>query len=130
MRLPNRPLVIVFAASSYIRGTMVKLLATPANTRQPGAVLCDGAGVAYLDTTPAEDACGNVLRNMEPSTCTFWCAIALGALAKGSPNQSVSRERARKRVFVCTTGFTTGFFHVRPAGTRISPGPFMQLPSF
>lgn len=26
---------------------------------------------------------------MNPSTCTFWCAIALGALAKGSPFESV-----------------------------------------
>ena len=28
---------------------------------------------------------------MNSSTCMFWCAVALGALVKGSPLQSVSR---------------------------------------
>lgn len=29
----------------------------------------------------------------DPSFCTFWCAVALGALAKGSPVESVSGNR-------------------------------------
>ncbi|CAM9901202.1 unnamed protein product [Ectocarpus fasciculatus] len=28
---------------------------------------------------------------MNPSTCTFWCAIALGAIAKGNPLESVAK---------------------------------------
>lgn len=28
---------------------------------------------------------------MDPSTCVFWSAVALGALVKGSPIESVSR---------------------------------------
>ncbi|CAM9646751.1 unnamed protein product, partial [Ectocarpus sp. 8 AP-2014] len=27
---------------------------------------------------------------MDPSACTFWCAVALGALVKGSPIESVT----------------------------------------
>ncbi|CAM9502193.1 unnamed protein product [Ectocarpus sp. 4 AP-2014] len=30
---------------------------------------------------------------MDPSTCTFWCAIARGVLAKGSPIESVRKCR-------------------------------------
>lgn len=29
----------------------------------------------------------------DPSFCTFWCAVAMGALAKGSPIESVSSNR-------------------------------------
>ena len=98
--LPNRSPVTAFAAPSYIRGTMVKLMTSPAETQRPGAVLFDDAGVAYLDTTaPGEDECVNALRARDPSACIFWCAVALGALAKGSPIESVSREGSPQTAF-------------------------------
>lgn len=46
---------------------------------------------------------------MNPSTCMFWCAVALGSLVKGSPVESVSS------VFIVVGGFTspwTGFLKV------------------
>eukprot|EP00903_Cladosiphon_okamuranus_P015990 g14768.t1 len=83
--------VMPLTTRSYIRETMVKLMATPADIQQPGAVLFYGAGEAYFGTAATEDVCGDPLRAIGPSTCTFWCAVAVGALAQGSPIGSVSR---------------------------------------
>lgn len=71
----------------------MKLMATPANIQQPGAVLYDGAGEAYLDTTVAEDACGNPLRAMGPSACIFLVRRCGGSPRKGPPRiESVSNR--------------------------------------
>ncbi|CBJ28455.1 hypothetical protein Esi_0106_0033 [Ectocarpus siliculosus] len=45
-----------------------------------------------------------------PSTCTFWCAVALGALVKGGPATSVARssELARDAVERHSGPVTTG----------------------
>ena len=37
------------------------------------------------------DALGGMEIHIGPSACIFWCAIALGALVRGSPIESVSR---------------------------------------
>lgn len=34
----------------------------------------------------------------DPSFCTFWCAVAMGALAKGSPIESVSGSEGTAEV--------------------------------
>ncbi|CAM9615713.1 unnamed protein product [Ectocarpus fasciculatus] len=78
---------------SHIRETMVNIMVSPA-VQQPlvggdiGAeVLCD-AIPRGVELSLASD---RHQLPMNPSTCTFWCAIALGALAKGSPFESVAK---------------------------------------
>ncbi|CAM9689429.1 unnamed protein product [Ectocarpus sp. 6 AP-2014] len=79
--------------TSHIRETMVKIM-TPPSSLQQSAV---GADERSVDTNaPGANWIKASERNqpfMDPSTCTFWCAIALGALAKGSPIESASLPR-------------------------------------
>ncbi|CAM9555961.1 unnamed protein product [Ectocarpus fasciculatus] len=79
---------------SHIRETMVKIMLPPASSRQ--SVFgddCDEGGhyfeAAALGGDLSKASAGNQLP-MDPSACTFWCAVALGALAKGSPFESVA----------------------------------------
>ncbi|CAN0391081.1 unnamed protein product, partial [Ectocarpus sp. 12 AP-2014] len=78
--------------NSYIRETMVKIMTSPASL-QPSAVGADYDDERSVDAiAPGASWIMASERNqlpMDPSTCTFWCAIALGALAKGSPIESV-----------------------------------------
>ncbi|CAM9849229.1 unnamed protein product, partial [Ectocarpus fasciculatus] len=78
---------------SDIRETMMKIMASP-SCRQQSTVGGDWNDEWSLDAiAPGADRSMVSERNglpMDPSTCTFWCAIALGALAKGSPIESVS----------------------------------------
>ena len=69
---------------SDIRETMVKLMVTP------GAVY-NRAEAGEVGTTVPEKACGTGLGIIDPSACVFWCAVALGAIVKGSPVESVSQ---------------------------------------
>ena len=59
-----------------------------------------GAGFNYeaeeLCTT-AKEAGGTTAKFADPSACTFWCAVALGAVMKGSPVESVSRTVIHRR---------------------------------
>ena len=61
--------------------------------RRPSGVLHDDdeAAGAFEETADRENL---KLRgkqpHMDPSTCIFWCAVALGALVKGNPIESVS----------------------------------------
>ena len=63
---------------------MVNLMVIPcaayadADTREHGA-------------TVLERADGTAMGLKDPSACVFWCAVALGAVMKGSPVESVSR---------------------------------------
>ncbi|CAM9904165.1 unnamed protein product [Ectocarpus fasciculatus] len=79
---------------SHIRGTMVKIM-TSSSSLQQSAVGADCGDEGSSDAiTRGVDWSQASERNqlpMDPSTCTFWCAIALGALAKGSPIESVSK---------------------------------------
>ena len=76
-------------ACSDIRGAMVKIMLAPASRRQ-AAFGIGGGGAGQ----PSAVAIGNAFGGgkelpMDPSTCMFWCAVALGALVKGSPVESV-----------------------------------------
>eukprot|EP00752_Nemacystus_decipiens_P005054 g4589.t1 len=80
-----------FTTPSYIRETMVKLMATPSILQRGRAVSYHGVEARYSDTTDTEDAFRSGVGAMDCSGCIFWCAVALGALARGSPIESVSR---------------------------------------
>ena len=71
---------------------MVKIMLSPA-ARQP-PMTEDGCGEAgQVDSVAMNGEFGNAYGGEElpmgPSTCIFWCAVALGALVKGSPVESV-----------------------------------------
>lgn len=93
-------------------------MAAPAIIQRPGAVLYDSAGVAYLGTTATEGVRGDAMGATDSSGCIFWCAVALGALAKGSPIESVSRSnRAPHTIslplyFMPLCGLLAKLFHV------------------
>ncbi|CAM9549099.1 unnamed protein product [Ectocarpus sp. 12 AP-2014] len=79
---------------SHIRETMVKIMLPPTSSQQ--SVLGDdcGEGGHYFEAVArggdlSKTSAGNQLL-MDPSACTFWCAVALGALAKGCPIESVT----------------------------------------
>lgn len=79
---------------SNIRETMVKIMLSPASRQRPASE--GGCGEAgQYDACATGGGFGNTLGGIDlhvgPSTCIFWCAVALGALVKGSPIESVSR---------------------------------------
>ncbi|CAM9448382.1 unnamed protein product [Ectocarpus sp. 4 AP-2014] len=78
---------------SHIRETMVNIMVSPA--MQQSLVDGDFGAEGPLDSIAGgvewSKASGGHQLPMNPSTCTFWCAIALGALAKGSPLESVAK---------------------------------------
>ncbi|CAN0122963.1 unnamed protein product [Ectocarpus sp. 6 AP-2014] len=79
---------------STIREAMVQIMATPATLqRPPVGGSCDEEALVDAiargeDLMKASE--GHQLP-MNPRSCTFWCAIALGALAKGSSFESVAK---------------------------------------
>ncbi|CAN0188031.1 unnamed protein product [Ectocarpus sp. 4 AP-2014] len=79
---------------SHIRETMVTIMLPPASSQQ--SVFgddCDERGHYFEAVAPWGDLSKTSARNllpMDPSACTFWCAVALGALLKGSPIESVT----------------------------------------
>ncbi|CBN75397.1 hypothetical protein Esi_0093_0008 [Ectocarpus siliculosus] len=92
---------------SHIRETMVKIMRSPASLQQ-------SAVEADCDDERSYDAIARGAhwiqaseRNQlprDPSTCTFWCAIALGALAEGSPIQSVYKYSELAQEALATSG--------------------------
>ncbi|CAM9741827.1 unnamed protein product [Ectocarpus sp. 6 AP-2014] len=79
---------------SHIRETMVTIMLPPASSQQPVfGDDCDEGGHYFEAVAPGDDLSKTSARNqfpMDPSACTFWCAVALGALVKGSPIESVT----------------------------------------
>ncbi|CAM9742317.1 unnamed protein product [Ectocarpus sp. 6 AP-2014] len=79
---------------SQIRETMVTIMLPRASSQQ--SVFgddCDEGGHYFEAVAPGGDLSKTLARNqlpMDPSACTFWCAVALGALVKGSPIESVT----------------------------------------
>ena len=77
---------------SRIRESMVKIMVT-SDPRQQHTVRCDPDEGWQVDGI----AHGGDFRkspgglSVDPSTCGFWCAIALGALVRGSPFDTVSK---------------------------------------
>ncbi|CAN0434239.1 unnamed protein product, partial [Ectocarpus sp. 13 AM-2016] len=73
---------------------MVKIMTSPASLQQSASGAdCDGG--SFVDAiAPGANWNKTSERHqlpMGPSTCTFWCAIALGALAEGSPIESLAK---------------------------------------
>ncbi|CAM9440163.1 unnamed protein product, partial [Ectocarpus fasciculatus] len=76
---------------SHVRETMVRMMALSAAQHQLGAPHDppdQGQFGVFTDdgfTTGSQLLTG-------PSACTFWCAVGVGALVKGSPVESVRRN--------------------------------------
>eukprot|EP00752_Nemacystus_decipiens_P005052 g4587.t1 len=78
---------------SNIRETMVNIMLHPAPREQPA--IGEGSGeVGRFDGCATIGGFGNTVGGegllIGPSICIFWCAVALGALVKGSPIESVA----------------------------------------
>lgn len=95
------PLPLVFPSGSDIRSTMVKMFAANSS-----------ASVRYLNTgdcSSTEQRLDTIVPAggrlpVDPSTCVFWSAVALGSLVKGRPLESV-----RNSVHSCfSTVFSRG----------------------
>lgn len=71
---------------------MVKIMATP-DPRQESRCMDDRGQGWQLDGFGGEGGLRHALADedfpMDPLICIFWCAVALGALARGSPIEKV-----------------------------------------
>ncbi|CAM9167672.1 unnamed protein product, partial [Ectocarpus fasciculatus] len=74
---------------SHVRGAMVRMMTGPAAQQQLSA-LHDSPDQGQFCAIFTEDGIttGSQL-STGPSCCTFWCAVGVGALVKGSPVESV-----------------------------------------
>ncbi|CAM9999092.1 unnamed protein product, partial [Ectocarpus fasciculatus] len=77
---------------SHIRGAMVRMMTGPTAQQRLGA-LHDSPEQGQFGAVFTEDGitAGNQC-STGPSACTFWCAVGVGALVKGSPVESVRRS--------------------------------------
>ncbi|CAN0495149.1 unnamed protein product [Ectocarpus sp. 12 AP-2014] len=79
---------------SHIRGAMVSLMTRATASRRHHSP-CDSPAPGRPYAIGTGDGNGTLLGEtqlpMDPSTCIFWCAVALGALVKGSPLESVAK---------------------------------------
>ncbi|CAM9343803.1 unnamed protein product [Ectocarpus sp. 12 AP-2014] len=75
---------------SHIRGEMVRMMTLSTAPNRPGASH-DSPEQGQFGTIFSKDGIttGNRL-STGPSACTFWCAVGVGALVKGSPVESVA----------------------------------------
>lgn len=80
----------VIFLNSDIRETMIKII-LPYTLKQ-SAARHDFDEEEKLDTVIPARGTGSIVRErtVDPSACTFWCAVAIGALVKGCPVESVS----------------------------------------
>ena len=73
---------------------MVKIMVAPDLEQQPAVGEGHRYGWQVAGITGGLELC-NALSGkdlpMDPSTCIFWCAVALGAFVRGSPIETVSR---------------------------------------
>lgn len=83
--IPLTRFLITLHFSSNIRETLVEIMALPAAAEQPSSSMLHWVGQGELPTIGTEDS----ELPTEPSTCIFWCAVALGALVQGNPVESV-----------------------------------------
>lgn len=79
--------------ASHIRESMVRIMVIPDPRHQ--SPFGNNRGEDWqLDGIAGRVECGKAMGGtdlpMDPSTCVFWCAVALGALVRGSPLESVS----------------------------------------
>ncbi|CBN75415.1 expressed unknown protein [Ectocarpus siliculosus] len=75
---------------SHIRGEMVRMMTLSTAPHRPDASY-DSLDQGQFGAIFSEDGIttGNQL-SAGPSACTFWCAVGVGALVKGSPVESVA----------------------------------------
>ncbi|CAM9951534.1 unnamed protein product [Ectocarpus fasciculatus] len=97
------------ATPSQIRETMVKIMSPHASSQQSVCGDdCDEGGHYFEAAAQGGDltkpSAGNHLP-MDPSACTFWCAVALGALAKGTPFESVASYAQRAQEALAKSNF-------------------------
>ncbi|CAM9723910.1 unnamed protein product [Scytosiphon promiscuus] len=83
------------ANESQIREAMVRIM-IPAAPQEETALNYDGGDEDELFGTllgerTSNDVSGTNQAPEDPLLCTFWCAVAMGALAKGSPFEAVMR---------------------------------------
>lgn len=81
-----------------------------------GTLLAEGQDKGWDDASVLRDVPNN------PAKCIMWCAIALGALMRGSPVKNVSRRQARAKgpIACCSTALSVVSFPV-PRGLREVP---------
>ena len=73
--------------ASHVRESMVKMMS--ALQRSGGDGDQQGRFDEMVEGANWSKASEGHQLPMNPATCTFWCAIALGALVKGRPIESV-----------------------------------------
>ncbi|CAM9144154.1 unnamed protein product [Ectocarpus sp. 8 AP-2014] len=74
---------------SHIRETMANIMVHPAIRQPPGDGCVEAEAFDAIATGGnLITALGGKQLPMDPSTCIFWCAVALGALVKGCPIES------------------------------------------
>lgn len=102
----------LLCSTSHIREAMIKVMSHRSVRHPPGPA----HGRWDTGELDAVSAGGGALEEsqfpMDPSTCTFWCAVAVGALVKGRPIESVRKLRAlsdcpEKRSFFCGCSHNT-----------------------
>ncbi|CAM9928714.1 unnamed protein product [Ectocarpus sp. 12 AP-2014] len=101
---------VPLTTQSHIRETMVKMMVTPSPLQKSAFGRdCDEDDVLVRKGDFWMLSAQNQL-DTGPSTCAFWCAVALGALVKGGPVPSVERysELARDAVESHSGPVTTG----------------------
>lgn len=73
---------------------MVKIMVTPAGRQHSVCEGGDSGTAGRLDAIVRRGEFRSAFGGGElpsgPSTCVFWCAVALGALVRGNPIESVS----------------------------------------
>ncbi|CBJ32794.1 expressed unknown protein [Ectocarpus siliculosus] len=79
------------ATQSEIRASMVKIMTTLQSSAVGGDFGEQGRFDAIVRGADWSKASEGHQIPMNPSSCTFWCAIALGALVKGHPIGSVTK---------------------------------------
>ncbi|CAN0499347.1 unnamed protein product, partial [Ectocarpus sp. 8 AP-2014] len=97
------------ATQRDVREVMVTLMISPTRQQSIATRNCDVEN--EFDTIVSEDNVGNTWKRDDlpanPSTCTFWCAVAIGALAEGHPIESVAHYfRRAKAALASFTGPT------------------------
>lgn len=100
MLAPHRPL---YRLHSNVRKAIVQLMTAPISTprqrQQPPIPGCRSAsfdvpkrGVAALPAKDVVEPNREARGDVDASTCMFWCAVAIGALVRGRPVDSLVRE--------------------------------------
>lgn len=78
---------------------MVNLMLKSTTFQQTGLAYNCANTAGELGATAPGKSCGTTVGPTNPSVCTFWCAVAMGAILKGYPVESVSLTVFEKSFF-------------------------------